>query len=33
MIGRNETFYQVVPTRPKMAVPTRAEPNTQTASR
>jgi cell division protein FtsB len=33
MIGRNETFYQVVPTRPKMAVPTRAVPNTQTASR
>jgi cell division protein FtsB len=33
MIGRNETFYQVVPSRPKMAVPTRAEPNTQTAAR
>ena len=33
MIGRNETFFQVVPTRPRTALPTRAEPNTQTASR
>ena len=33
MIGRNETFYQVVPTRPRTALPTRPEPHTQTASR
>jgi cell division protein FtsB len=33
MIGRNETFYQVVPSRPRTALPTRPEPHTQTASR
>lgn len=33
MIGRNETFYQVVPSRPRMALPTRPEARTQTASR
>ena len=33
MIGRNETFYQVVPTRPRTALPQRAEPNTHTAAR
>jgi len=33
MIGRNETFYQVVPTRPRTAVPKPAEPRTQTAAR
>jgi cell division protein FtsB len=33
MIGRNETFYQVVPERPRTALPTRAEPHTQTAAR
>jgi cell division protein FtsB len=33
MIGRNETFYQVVPERPRMALPTRPEPHTQTAAR
>ena len=33
MIGRNETFYQVVPNRPRTALPTRSEPHTQTASR
>jgi cell division protein FtsB len=33
MIGRNETFYQVVPQRPRTALPTRTEPHTQTAAR
>jgi cell division protein FtsB len=33
MIGRNETFYQVVPERPRTALPTRTEPHTQTAAR
>jgi cell division protein FtsB len=33
MIGRNETFYQVVPQRPRTALPSRPEPHTQTASR
>jgi cell division protein FtsB len=33
MIGRNETFYQVVPSRPRTALPTRPETHTQTASR
>jgi cell division protein FtsB len=33
MIGRNETFYQVVPARPRTALPTRVEPKTQTAAR
>jgi cell division protein FtsB len=33
MIGRNETFYQVVPARPRTALPTRSEPHTQTAAR
>lgn len=33
MIGRNETFFQVVPTRPRTALPTRPEVRTQTASR
>lgn len=33
MIGRNETFYQVVPHRPRMSVPSRPEPHTQTAAR
>jgi cell division protein FtsB len=33
MIGRNETFFQVVPARPRTALPTRAEPRTQTAAR
>jgi cell division protein FtsB len=33
MIGRNETFYQVVPERPRMSLPTRPEPHTQTAAR
>jgi cell division protein FtsB len=33
MIGRNETFYQVVPNRPRTALPTRPEAHTQTASR
>jgi cell division protein FtsB len=33
MIGRNETFYQVVPQRPRTSLPTRAEPHTQTAAR
>jgi cell division protein FtsB len=33
MIGRNETFYQVVPQRPRTALPTRSEPHTQTAAR
>lgn len=33
MIGRNETFYQVVPSRPAHAAPTSAMTRTQTASR
>ena len=31
MIGRNETFYQVVPVRPKTSLPTKAAEHTQTA--
>ena len=33
MIGRNETFYQVVPVRPLRATPTQNTPRTQTATR
>ena len=33
MIGRNETFYQVVPVRPKTALPTRSAEQTKTAAR
>lgn len=33
MIGRNETFYQVVPVRPLKAAPPRPAPHTQTAAR
>ena len=33
MIGRNETFYQVVPTRPAGAAPVKPAAHTQTASR
>jgi hypothetical protein len=33
MIGRNETFYQVVPTRPSRATPTQNTPHRQTAAR
>ncbi len=34
MIGRNETFYQVVPARPMRSAPARpVPPNTQTAAR
>ena len=33
MIGRNETFYQVVPVRPMRATPTRPATHTQTAAR
>jgi cell division protein FtsB len=33
MIGRNETFYQVVPGRPAHAAPTQTSQRTQTASR
>jgi cell division protein FtsB len=33
MIGRNETFYQVVPVRPLSATPARPEPRRQTAAR
>ena len=33
MIGRNETFYQVVPTRPAVAAPVKPVAHTQTASR
>ncbi len=34
MIGRNETFYQVVPARPRtMTTPSRPPEHTQTASR
>jgi cell division protein FtsB len=33
MIGRNETFYKVVPGRPAHAAPTQTSQRTQTASR
>jgi cell division protein FtsB len=33
MIGRNETFYQVVPVSPRTALPARSAERTQTASR
>ena len=33
MIGRNETFYQVVPVRPLKATQPRPAPHTQTAAR
>jgi cell division protein FtsB len=33
MIGRNETFYQVVPERPRTSLPSKPEPHTQTAAR
>jgi cell division protein FtsB len=33
MIGRNETFYQVVPARPRTALPARPTTHTQTAAR
>lgn len=33
MIGRNETFYQVVPTRPAGSAPVKAIAHTQTATR
>jgi cell division protein FtsB len=33
MIGRNETFYQVVPVRPRTSLPSKPEPHTQTAAR
>jgi len=33
MIGRNETFYQVVPTRPAGSTPAKPTAHTQTASR
>ena len=33
MIGRNETFYQVVPTRPAGTAPVKPTAHTQTASR
>jgi cell division protein FtsB len=33
MIGRNETFYQVVPVRPLRAAPTNNATHTQTAAR
>ena len=33
MIGRNETFYQVVPTRPAGVAPVKPVAHTQTASR
>jgi cell division protein FtsB len=33
MIGRNETFYQVVPVRPLKATPPQPAPHTQTAAR
>jgi cell division protein FtsB len=33
MIGRNETFYQVVPVRPLRATPTNNATHTQTAAR
>ena len=33
MIGRNETFYQVVPGKPARAAPAQTSARTQTASR
>jgi len=33
MIGRNETFYQVVPARPRTTLPTRPAAQTKTAAR
>ena len=33
MIGRNETFYQVVPVRPRTALPAKPVPQRQTAAR
>ena len=33
MIGRNETFYQVVPVRPRTALPAKPTPQRQTAAR
>src|SRR5215203_2553180 len=33
MIGRNETFYQVVPVRPRTALPAKPVDHTQTAAR
>ena len=33
MIGRNETFYQVVPVRPRTSLPTRPIEHTKTAAR
>jgi cell division protein FtsB len=33
MIGRNETFYQVVPVRPRTSLPSRPADRTQTAAR
>ena len=33
MIGRNETFYQVVPVRPRTSLPAKAVEHTQTAAR
>lgn len=33
MIGRNETFYQVVPVRPRTALPAKPAPQRQTAAR
>ena len=33
MIGRNETFYQVVPVRPHTSLPAKAVEHTQTAAR
>ncbi len=33
MIGRNRTFFQVVPARPRTSLPVRPEVRTQTASR
>jgi hypothetical protein len=33
MIGRNETFYQVVPVRPRTALPARPAERRQTAAR
>jgi cell division protein FtsB len=33
MLGRNETFYQVVPVRPRTALPAKTAERTQTAAR
>ena len=33
MIGRNETFYQVVPVRPRTVLPTKPTEHTKTAAR